>query len=74
MKAATGLFFDLKMEMTSSCETSVDFQQTTWCYIPEDRALHNHHSENVKSYTFDIVNKNIKQKGGSESLVVQQKA
>jgi hypothetical protein len=22
-------------------ETSVDFQQTTWHYIPEDRTLHN---------------------------------
>jgi hypothetical protein len=30
----------LKMEATCSSETSVDFQQTTQCYIPEDRALH----------------------------------
>jgi hypothetical protein len=57
MKEATSLFFDLKMEMTCSCETSVDFQKTTWWYIPEDGALHNHHSENVKSYNFDIVKK-----------------
>jgi hypothetical protein len=28
----------------------VDFQQTTWCYIPEDSTLHNHHCENLKSY------------------------
>jgi hypothetical protein len=33
-----------------SSETSVDFQQTTWCYIPEDRTLHNHCCENLKSY------------------------
>lgn len=29
----------LKMKVTCSCETSIDFQQTTWCYIPEDRIL-----------------------------------
>jgi hypothetical protein len=27
------------MEMTYSSKTSVDFQWTAWCYIPEDRAL-----------------------------------
>jgi hypothetical protein len=31
-------------------ETSVDFQRTTWRYIPEDSTLHNHHCENLKSY------------------------
>jgi hypothetical protein len=30
------------MEMVCSSGTSVDFQQTTWRYIPEDRNLHNH--------------------------------
>jgi hypothetical protein len=29
----------LKMEVTCSSETSVDFQRTTWHYIPEDRTL-----------------------------------
>jgi hypothetical protein len=29
----------LKMEATCSFETSVDFQATTWRYIPEDRNL-----------------------------------
>jgi hypothetical protein len=29
----------LKMEVTCSSETSVDFQWTTWCYIPEERIL-----------------------------------
>jgi hypothetical protein len=40
----------LKMEATCSLETSVDFQRTTWCYIPEDSTLHNHRCENLKSY------------------------
>jgi hypothetical protein len=40
----------LKMEATCSSETSVDFQQTTQHYIPEDSTLHNHHCENLKSY------------------------
>jgi hypothetical protein len=39
-----------EMEATCSSETVVDFQRTTWCYIPEDRNLHNHRSENLKSY------------------------
>jgi hypothetical protein len=29
----------LKMEVTCSCEMSVDFQRTIWCYIPVDRTL-----------------------------------
>jgi hypothetical protein len=41
----------LKMDATCSSETSVDFQQTTRCYIPEDRTLHNHCCENLKSYS-----------------------
>jgi hypothetical protein len=32
-------------------ETSVDFQQTTWCYIPEDGTLHNHCCENLNTVT-----------------------
>jgi hypothetical protein len=42
----------LKMEETCPSETLVDFQQTTQCYIPEDRSLHNHCCENLKSYKF----------------------
>jgi hypothetical protein len=31
---------------------NVDWLSTTaWCYIPEDRTLHNHRCENIKSYT-----------------------
>jgi hypothetical protein len=40
----------LMMEATCSSETSVDFQQTTWRYIAEDRTLYNHHCANPKSY------------------------
>jgi hypothetical protein len=28
------------MEVTRYSETSVDFQRTTWLYIPEDKTLH----------------------------------
>jgi hypothetical protein len=40
----------LKIEAICSSETSVDFQQTTRRYIPEDSTLHNHRCENLKSY------------------------
>jgi hypothetical protein len=30
----------MKMEATCSSETSVDFQRTTWRYIPEDGTLY----------------------------------
>jgi hypothetical protein len=39
----------LKMEATCSSEMSVDFQRNILRYIPEDRTLHNHSSENLKS-------------------------
>jgi hypothetical protein len=42
-------FSTLKMEAACSSETPVDFQRTTWRYIPEDRTLHNHRCENLKS-------------------------
>jgi hypothetical protein len=34
-----GLFFDPEMEAIYASETLVDFQQTTWHYIPEDKTL-----------------------------------
>jgi hypothetical protein len=40
----------LKMETICSSETSVDFQRVTRRYIPEDKTLHNHRCENLKSY------------------------
>jgi hypothetical protein len=43
-------FSTLKMEAICSSETSVETQRTTRRYIPEDDTLHNHRSENLKSY------------------------
>jgi hypothetical protein len=43
------------MKGTCSSEKSVDFQQTTRRYIPEDRTLHNHRCENLKSYEEDEI-------------------
>jgi hypothetical protein len=43
--------FSMKMEATCSSVTSVDFQWTTRYDISEDRTLHNHCCENLKSYT-----------------------
>jgi hypothetical protein len=40
----------LKMEATCSFKTSVYFQQTAQCYIPEDRTLHNHCCENLRLF------------------------
>jgi hypothetical protein len=40
----------LKVETTISSEMSVDFQQTTQSYIPEDRTLNNDRYENIKSH------------------------
>jgi hypothetical protein len=31
------------------CETSIDFQPTTWRYIREDRTIHNHLWQNLNS-------------------------
>jgi hypothetical protein len=44
--------------MKYSSETSLDFQKTTWLYIPQDITLHNHCFENSKFYkiTFDYKN------------------
>jgi hypothetical protein len=41
----------LKVEAICSSDTSVDFQQSAWHYITEDRAHHNHQHENLKAYT-----------------------
>jgi hypothetical protein len=38
------------MEAIHASETSVDFQQATRRYTPEDRTLHNHHCDILKSY------------------------
>jgi hypothetical protein len=41
----------LKMEVTCSSKTSVDFQLTTRRYVPEDRNSHNHRYDNLESYS-----------------------
>jgi hypothetical protein len=38
------------MEEIFYSETLVDIQRTTRRYVPEDRTLHNHRSENLISY------------------------
>jgi hypothetical protein len=43
-------FLTLTMEAICSTETSVDTQQTTRHYIPEDDTLYIHRCENLKSY------------------------
>jgi Fe2+ transport system protein B len=47
-------FSTLKIEAICSSEMSVHFQQTTRYYIPDDRTLHNHHCENLKSYLLSV--------------------
>jgi hypothetical protein len=44
----------LKMDATCSSKTSVDFQRTAWNYIPRDRTLQNHFSENLESYSIYV--------------------
>jgi hypothetical protein len=48
---------------TESSETSVNFQRTAPRYIPEDRTLHNHSCDNLKSYNinFNVTNIKLKQ-------------
>jgi hypothetical protein len=44
-----GLFFNPEDVVLYSAETSVDFQQAIWFYIPEYSTFHNRSSENLKS-------------------------
>jgi hypothetical protein len=48
----------LKMEAICSSETLVDFQQTTFHYIPEDNTLHNHAARTSNPTNIIIVYKN----------------
>jgi hypothetical protein len=43
------------MEAKCSSETWADFRRTTRRYIPEDRTLHSHRCENLKSYSSVVV-------------------
>jgi hypothetical protein len=51
MKPAVSTYAIPKIEAMCSTGTSVDLHRTTRCYIPEDRPIHNHGYENLKSYT-----------------------
>jgi hypothetical protein len=44
-----GFLFDPEDEETCSCETLVGFHQTTWHYVQEDKTLHSHSCEKLKS-------------------------
>jgi hypothetical protein len=48
-------FSTLKMKAMCSSERLVDFQWTTWRYIPEDSTPHNHCCENLISYIIECV-------------------
>jgi hypothetical protein len=55
-----GLLLYPEMATVCSFETSVYFQRIIWHCIPENRSLHNHRCENIRSY----VKKKYLQKGG----------
>jgi hypothetical protein len=44
----------LKMGVTRFSKKSVDVQQTTQHHIPEDRTLHYHCCENLKTYIIEL--------------------
>jgi hypothetical protein len=46
------------MAATCSSATSVDFQQSTLRYMPEDRILYNHYCENLKFYGLVAISQN----------------
>jgi hypothetical protein len=48
----------MMMEALSSSETAV-LTRATWRNIPEDVILHSHNSENLKSYTFEVMFRKI---------------
>jgi hypothetical protein len=50
MLSCLAYFSALKIESTYSSKLLLDIWWTMWCYIPEDRTLHNLHCENLKSY------------------------
>jgi hypothetical protein len=55
----------LKMEATYFSEMSFDIQRTIRRYIPEDRTVHNHRCENLKSY-------NIKKTSFCPNILIYQ--
>jgi hypothetical protein len=43
------------MKVACFSESSVDFQETKWRYVLEERIIHNHRSENLKYYIPTVV-------------------
>jgi hypothetical protein len=42
-------YLTLKMDTICSSKSLVDFHQTMWHYIPDERAVYSHHYANLKS-------------------------
>jgi hypothetical protein len=38
------------MEAMYASKMSIDFEWTTWCYIPEDKTFHDHCCQNLELY------------------------
>jgi hypothetical protein len=55
-------FSGSKVEATCSSETSVDFERSTRCYIPEERIVHNHRCEKFKSDISENARYNVSQR------------
>jgi hypothetical protein len=45
--------------LTCSFKTIVEIQRNTRCYIPEDRILHNHRCENLKSHVILVLHEGV---------------
>jgi hypothetical protein len=56
-------------EETHSIETSVDLRRTTRRYKPQDRSLHNHLCENLKSCTDGLFRLSLSSAGRIPSVV-----
>jgi hypothetical protein len=54
--------YAIKTEAKYIPETSVGFKRTTWRYVTEDRTIHNHRCENLKSYHITHIVSNYKRK------------
>jgi hypothetical protein len=63
------------MEERMSSEMLANVQQVIWHYIPEDRTLHNHCCENLKSYNFYNLfwlAKRKKKKNNSNTIIIEK--
>jgi hypothetical protein len=70
-----GFFFDFFFDPEDGdifSETSIDFQHTIRCYIPQGRIFYNHRSDNLRSYiNLPVLSlRGLKRNKESESLVL----